>query len=263
MRSPTTYLEGMKKSMTYKEKLFFLKEIDIASYDMIIDFGCAAGEMLSILDKLLPADSKTLLCGIDCYHYDDFCMTDHSCVLINSLDGIKPEALKDKKVLLILSSVLHEVPYEVMLALVDWANEYADTIVCRDMFFPTMYDVSTQDIKTLHRLSGFETERLKEIKETYDRKNESYRLTKILYEFFLKYTYNENWDSEVKEVYFCNHAWEFCRQLGGFPKAHHYYPFDITYFKTYVLPYKKKEIKKQFGYRMKYPTHIKFILRRR
>lgn len=34
----------MSKSLN--DKLFFLKEIDINSYDVIVDFGCAEGALL-------------------------------------------------------------------------------------------------------------------------------------------------------------------------------------------------------------------------
>lgn len=55
MRNYDVYLERMEKSM--QDKLFFLNHIDINSYDYVVDFGCANGELLSRID--IP-DSKKI-----------------------------------------------------------------------------------------------------------------------------------------------------------------------------------------------------------
>lgn len=264
MRCPETYLAGMKKSMNTKEKLWFIKQVNLSSYDMIVDFGCATGSILAIIDKLLPEDSNTLLCGIDKMTYleDEYPRLNHSVVFLSALNDIKTEALQDKKILLILSSVLHEVDNSTLTQLINWACDYVTTVVCRDMFFPMSYQSTPKykEIKAYHSLTSDEQRQLEEIRSTYVTKCERYWLTKLLYEFFLKYTYKENWDTEVQEIYLCNKAFDFCTTLGGINKTFNPYPFFISYFKTYILPYKKKEVQKKFGYKMRYPTHIKFIL---
>lgn len=47
------YIERLDKSMTRKEKLFFFNKVKLASYDFIVDFGCANGRLLYEVDKHL------------------------------------------------------------------------------------------------------------------------------------------------------------------------------------------------------------------
>lgn len=56
------YCESMAKSLD--DKLFFLNEIDINDYDYIVDFGCADGRILEVLDEKLT-NKKTILVGIE------------------------------------------------------------------------------------------------------------------------------------------------------------------------------------------------------
>ena len=59
-----TYCHSMRKSLN--DKLFFLKEIDINSYDVIVDFGCADGALLEALcDKSILSNENTKLIGIE------------------------------------------------------------------------------------------------------------------------------------------------------------------------------------------------------
>lgn len=50
------YCESMAKSL--EDKLFFLNEIDINDYDYIVDFGCADGRILEVLDEKLTNRKK-------------------------------------------------------------------------------------------------------------------------------------------------------------------------------------------------------------
>lgn len=265
MRCSRIYLEEMRKSLTYKEKLWFLNEINITQYDFIIDFGCATGAILSCIDQLLPHDSETFLCGVDSMSYpeDEYPHFEHKCVFVHNLVDITPKALKGSKVLLILSSVMHELSFEDCVLLKKWIKEYVTTIVCRDMFHPdaTEYGNQNKEIELLMRISNSSegNDKLQAISSNYKNHQHKFWMTKLVYEYLLKYTYEENWDTEVKEIYLNNNAFDLCMSLGGYNE---YVPFRIKEFKTYILPYKKKEIKKRFGYRLRFPTHIKFILER-
>ena len=72
---------------------------------------------------------------------------------------------------------------------------------------------------------------------------------------FLKYTYTQNWDTEVKEHYFNK---ELIRLIESIDED-----FERTYWCQYVLPFKRNEVLEKFGYEMTHPTHLKAIFARR
>ena len=109
----------MAKSL--EDKLFFLNEIDINDYDYIVDFGCADGRILEVLDERLT-NKKTILVGIEKNKVmaDQLVLlaarTKHTMLVSTKLiiDDEIFNLLKraDKKNLIIFSSVLHEYDWE-------------------------------------------------------------------------------------------------------------------------------------------------------
>ena len=55
------YLKGMEKSM--QEKLFFLEYLDLDAYDLIVDFGCASGDLIERIKTV--TETKTPIIGIE------------------------------------------------------------------------------------------------------------------------------------------------------------------------------------------------------
>lgn len=80
---------------------------------------------------------------------------------------------------------------------------------------------------------------------------------KKLYEFFLKYTYKENWTTERDEKYFSKNV----RWLADVLRQDK--TFKLKYCKHYILPYKKRAVKQNFNYKLAINTHVKVILERR
>lgn len=114
------YCESMAKSL--EDKLFFLNEIDINDYDYIVDFGCADGRILEVLDERLT-NKKTILIGIEKNEvmFDQLVSlagrAKHRMIvsieLIDGHNGIFNLLKKaGKKSLIIFSSVLHEYNWE-------------------------------------------------------------------------------------------------------------------------------------------------------
>ena len=247
------YCESMAKSL--EDKLFFLNEIDINEYDYIVDFGCADGRILEVLDEKLT-NRKTILIGIEKNKvmFDQLVSlagrAKHRMIVsIELIDGDNKivNLLKKagKKNLIIFSSVLHEY---------DWENFkpffiFFDTIVMRDMQCPEKdwYKVpkSTRALVT----KDFPEELLAKLEQKYGRINDLDRL----YRYFLMYRYVDNFDHELQEDYF-NIIWENLKEWLTCD-----YVFHVLYEKDYILPFIKQDIETKFGYELKYPTHKQII----
>lgn len=177
----------------------------------------------------------------------------------SALETWKPE-LQGKRVLLILSSVLHEVDEKTRLEIVDFATEYADTVVIRDMHFKASRLTINRERKKaklfLENWQSFlNTDERRFFLDIYRNSLYDYSV-QSLYQFFLKYTYVENWATEKQENYFSDAIFKTDQDLlkSG---------FRCKYCKHYTLPYKKKEVLKHFGYKMRAKTHVKLILERK
>lgn len=247
------YCESMAKSLD--DKLFFLNEIDINEYDYIVDFGCADGRILEVLDEKLT-NRKTILIGIEKNKvmFDQLVSlagrAKHRMIVsIELIDGDNEifNLLKrgGKKSLIIFSSVLHEY---------DWENfqrffYFFDTIVIRDMQEPENFCRNVSDSTRASVTKDFPEELLAKLERKYGRIND----LETLYRYFLMYRYADNFDHELQEDYFGVDwgglkEWLIDRML-----------FHVLYEKDYILPFIKQDIATKFGYELKYPTHKQII----
>ena len=246
------YCESMAKSL--EDKLFFLNEIDINDYDYIVDFGCADGRILEVLDERLT-NKKTILVGIE----KNKVMTDqlvllaartkHTMLVSTGLivnDEIFNLLIKaGKKNLIIFSSVLHEYDWE------DFKPFYIffKTIVMRDMQSPEKFWYKVSESTRALVTKDFPGELLAKLERKYGYINDLERL----YKYFLMYRYADNFDHELQEDYF-SIIWENLKEW-----LTHDYVFHVLYEKDYILPFIKQDIKTKFGYELKYPTHKQII----
>ena len=98
------YIEGMKMSM--EDKLFFVNKLD---FDVIVDFGCANGTFLSLVQNMKP---NVKLIG---YDLDETMLSKagsilgEDALLTSSWQQVVLELSKYENPLLNLSSVIHEV----------------------------------------------------------------------------------------------------------------------------------------------------------
>lgn len=246
------YCESMAKSL--EDKLFFLNEIDINDYDCIVDFGCADGRILEVLDERLT-NKKTILVGIE----KNKVMTDQlvllaartkHTMLVSTKLIIDDEIFnllkrKDKKKLIIFSSVLHEY---------DWKNFkpffiFFDAIVMRYMQSPEKFWYKVPESTRALVTKDFPGELLAKLERKYGYFNDLERL----YKYFLMYRYADNFDHELQEDYF-SIIWDNLKDW-----LTHDYVFHVLYEKDYILPFIKQDIETKFGYELKYPTHKQII----
>ena len=248
------YIKRMKYSMD--EKMFFVHEIDITSYDLVVDFGCANGDLLRRLRSFRPHgdaigfDNSKEMIELAKKHYDNT-----STFYIQDFYFLKRTMEDYKKVLIIFSSVLHEIEQTPDRRAVLEVMSLADTVVIRDMYFPQLPSYLQERIPA-EVLNSIFSKTSPYMVYSFQMWHGNFEdVSRDFYHFLLKYTYTDNWETEVQEDYFST-PWE--AYIGELSKKGIYVSFDHIY----TLPYKKAQVLKDFGFEMKLPTHRNLILRR-
>jgi len=81
------------------------------------------------------------------------------------------------------------------------------------------------------------------------------RSDRQLTHFLLKYSYTQNWDREVRENYIPISTEDLIAKIPD--------EYEVTYLRTYTLPYTAWAVERDFGVRLSTPTHIQLICKRR
>ena len=265
MRDLKTYVNRMALSMTKEEKLFFVDKIDLYSYNAIVDFGGAEGLLLHEVQKLYPDLAE----GRDFYVVDNNPqMKDvykvENCVRVSYLEDLKP-LIMGGRVLLILSSVLHEVTDEVFEQIYQFCQKFVSTVVIRDMMYQgesvgnpwnLRRDLAIARTGGIYQIIQESPEYAKKLEEMIPYCEQwGYDWKETLTLFVLKCDYTENWETEVKENYFCGNCFKLARKLGLSKKW--WTPYD----KYYVLPYMKAKAGDLFNFALP-KTHMQVIMER-
>lgn len=204
-----TYIEGLHK--TVDSKLFFLNKLpdnffsDPNDPKVVIDLGCGDGTVLkAIRDREGKYNPITNLVAIDTNpdileYAKKNLGTD--ALYFNSLTEFiqfveKEEWIKQKKFVLICESVLHEVG-SFQFDIMKFALEYCSYFIVRDMYVrdKDFDDEKTKRICYANIIRYSNTTMLADFIEHYGLNELS------LIHYLLKYTYVENWKTEVEEDY--------------------------------------------------------------
>ena len=164
------------------------------------------------------------------------------------------------KILLILSSVLHEIDSRIFCEIVAFCYDCVQTVAMRDMGNNAHYqfDLDTQGcglifrelyskyIKPMFRWRKTDIRRFSEMMDT---KPIEFSLGVVQY--ILKCDYKENWEKECAENYFQNNIFLLADNLkeSGWQKV---------YEREYALPYKTKQAKRRFHIDLP-NTHVQMI----
>ena len=236
-----------------KEKLFFVDKINLYEYDLIIDFGCATGTLLNEI-SLIARHAGVKLVGYDCS--EDMlarAKTLHPHLLFtSSFDQLVMWMLHACKPLVIFSSVLHEIPVSNDSA---WEDIYevmqrAHTVVVRDMKRPSNNEPISNITRkrVLSQVAPWQAEMFEsKWGKIADKEN--------LYRFFLMNEFVDNFETEVEEDYF-NVPWS---EITWKLEATH----NTLYERSYVLPYRKSQVKKRFNHVLNDITHREIILQKK
>lgn len=243
--------------LSTQDKLFFLKKVYC---DSIVDFGCADGNMLYEISKTKPSIK---LAG---YDIDDDMISKASSKLIgksiitSDWSDIKNFTKTSKNPLLNLSSVIHEVySYSSSMEIKRFWEEKVfsgefKTITIRDMI--PLSNISKNEIENFkHDIDKVKSivypKYLKSFENRWGIIDDNYR---TLVHFLLKYKYIDNWEREVNENYLPISLETLKKKIPS--------NYKIVYEDSFILPYLKDEIKKDFDIEITHTTHTKMIIRR-
>jgi len=245
------YIDRMDLSID--DKLFFLDKVD---FDVIVDFGCANGTLLS---KIRIAKPGVKLIG---YDLDDV-MVDKArhllgeeILITKNWSEIAKELVNYKAPLLNLSSVIHEVySYSPPDIIKRFWNDIVFSgmfkyIVIRDMMPSTKIDdVENFEEDILKIREKADAKQLEEFENIWGYIDDSY---KTLSHFLLKYRYLDNWNREVKENYFPLSLESMKHKITS--------GYKINYEEKFSVPFIQQQLKIDFDVQLKESTHTKLII---
>jgi len=239
----------------WKDKLFWIDKI---YPDVVVDFGCADGSMISKIKlnrpniKLIGYEPDHKMLSLARYHFKN---TD--VFLSDNWDEITKELFKYRRPALLLSSVIHEVySYSDSLSIRDfWKNKVFNNnfkwICIRDMM-PSSAEMRgnfdfLSDVKNVRE--NIDPYLLNSYESIWGKIDNSYS---TFIHFLLKYKYIENWNREVAENYFP-------LSIEG---LHSMIPngYQIIYQKSFILPHFNSQLRNDFNITAKANTHTKIII---
>ena len=251
MRNITIYKERMAHTMTRQEKLFFLDEVDLRNYEYIIDFGGANGKLIFEVQQNVGFADTTKFFIVDKNPQMQSDYPLKNCQYVRSLNELRQHEMCGK-VAIIFSSVLHECSDNDIDEIANFCQEKCSLVIARDMFFKCEDRGSFEQYERTPILKKIRSNPFwQAMFEDVKAKGKSAKET--IYEFFLKYEYVENWATEVCEDYFSNGIEKLKNKLSGWETL-----VDFNY----ILPYKARKIKEDFGVNLTNTTHKKLILKK-
>ena len=256
MKNIKVYNDRMNVSVNKDEKLFFIDHIDFTEVGTIIDFGGANGSLLWNLMQLCPETTFTKKIIVDNNPQMKTEYPIENCTRVSDIYDIQVD--KDAgKVLVIFSSVLHEVSRMLTHQLAAFCSLNADIVVLRDMFY---HGGKHPEHKYYEDFAAYEI--IRNNPEWYGmfeyiRQGASQYWMQtpeqILTHFILKYTYTENWETEKCENYFSNNVDLLAKML---EKS----GWMVEFERNYALPYKAEQALHIFSWPDLPDTHTQRIL---
>lgn len=235
----------------WEDKLFFLRKINP---DVIVDFGCADGTILSKIKsinpniKLIGYETDDKMIAIAKMHLGD------DVFLSSRWKSIKSEVNKYKNPAILLSSVIHEV--------YSYSSEIEVQRFWNSMIFGGDFKwICIRDmIPSININSGDPTFDIKQVRKnsnpnelnSYEEIWGEIKDYKSLLHFLLKYKYVENWNREVKENYF---PLMFEELKSIIPNG-----YNVVFEQQYTLPHLNNQFKTDFGVDIRKNTHLKMII---
>lgn len=245
------YLKRMQVGMY--DKCWWVDKI-YPEVDTVIDFGCADGSLWEAIKVLCPQITKYY--GIE-NNKEFFGILDNkSLPHCSSLESL-PKDIDWGRTIMVMNSVVHEICYyrsyvEFMVFLKEIRDKGVRHIAIRDMCYNIKEYIYSDDDFYDKIMNSKYSDMFKQYLNSCDLAE---RLASQV-EFFLKYTYQENWDRECEEKYLWD--WDFlaCFAIEDTMRIEIDQPFRI-------IP-QIRQIEKDFG--IKFPTglntHRKMLLTR-
>ena len=250
IRDLNIYLKRMERSVM--DKMFFIDKV-FEPIQNILDFGCANGGTIKSLE-LFFGD----------YRYIGYDVSEE---MVEAAKKNVPEAefytrwedisLDPSQTLINISSTVHEVysysGHDEIEQFWDrvW-NSGFKYVSIRDMSVPKGCDRDCEPAQLAAvRACKAYAEKLREYESVWGPIVSEKQLT----HFLLKYSYTQNWAREVRENYLPISTEAL---LARIPDC-----YEVTWLRTYTLPYVAWQVERDFGVRLSTPTHIQLICKKR
>lgn len=257
MKDSKGYLARMEKAM--KEKLFFTNHIDLDN-KIIIDFGAADGSLVRELINRCY-ENTTYICIENNEEFFEQCKklkSDGDVYVFSGLSEVEMWLREHKRymqdhreVVLVCSSVMHELTIKMQRAVVGFSRAYCDYFVVRDMFYD---EHSIEDERLLEMI-----ENIIILNQNIDLMQQYFYLRGLtkesIAEYLLKYSYVENWNTEVHEKYL-SVDWISIRYFTTEEAD-----AKILYENIYTNKFIASRVYNTFGIVMDWPTHCQLVLR--
>lgn len=257
----TEYTDQMDRSI--EDKLFCVPFLETC--DVIVDFGCADGQLLTALRKRLP---DPYLYGVDTNRdmlgYGKF---PKACTRVDNFDTVLHDLKHYKRPGLILSSVLHEVYHQHgdNSPLIEklWASfaENFHVICIRDMCVDHRLFSQPAPADAIRRLKDLYPQQVVDFAHQWwnNRPDHIWQESDLLH-FLLKYRYTKNWEREVREDYFGLSYDELIYRINSQQFRGR---FGIDHLRHFAHPFTVQQINRDTGIRVAHKTHIECVLRKR
>lgn len=245
-----TYNTEMKKSII--DKIFFIDKIET---DVIVDYGCADGELVGFLSNMFPAityigyDNSEEEISLAREKYPNLKFFSKWNEVLNHL-----KTLRYNSATLVLSSVFHEIVHYCSESTIDttldeiFASEFFRYISIRDMSTSNSINRPSKAMDVANIFKYANHAHLNDFQGIWG----SVYQNENLVHFLLKYRYNMNWHREVNEDYFSVQYEKFFQLI---PDC-----WKIIYHDHYILPFIKNVVKEDFDIELTDNTHLKLIL---
>jgi hypothetical protein len=239
-----------------REKLFFLEHIDLDN-KIIIDFGAANGALAKEIIKTNPINT-TYFCVENNEEFFKECekLKDTGVLTVSGLTEVemwlrhnKEHGQDDREVVLICSSVLHECTPKMQKSIVGFSRSWCKYMIVRDMCFGGYFD-EEEKLSLLEHIIVFakHPELMQQFFYMRGISDES------IAEYLLKYSYVENWASEVHEKYL-GVDWTWIK-LFRTPEVEPHILFENIYTNNFIA----SKVYQDFGIEITWPTHCQLIV---
>lgn len=245
------YLAEMRKSLL--DKIFFIDKM-FEPVKNIVDFGCADGSLLALLQELFP--QYTYFGYDNCHEMIQTAEEKNQGIMFSDDFNTLVANINPKESVLNLSSVIHEVySYCTKEQIAEFWNRVFKTgfkyICFRDMMLSE--SESSRYTFSMCDFIKFPAGKVNDFIMNWG--NVETNVSAI--HLFLKSQFfkSENWGREVKENYLPIFVEDLLKII---PKN-----YEITYCRHYVFPYFKEYCKKNAGIDLTIPTHLQLILKKK
>lgn len=243
------YLSAMAKG--FDDKIFFVNKLK--DLDLLVDFGCADGQMLNFLTNVKPGmtligyDLDFNMIKISREKFPNMFFSDNWEEIMEEVNSKKNDG-KTKG--LLLSSIIHEVYSYAGTENknVFWENVFDDSftyVIIRDMMTQDRYERPKPELASIIREKS-DPKYLKDFEDIWGSIDDSY---KNIMHWLLKYTYTDNWPRELNENYLPYTLEHLKRRR--IPAG-----WTIIMQDYYVLPFMKQNVRKDFGIEFTFWTPI-------